>query len=280
MPFYSCVVDTGELLNAPNGQKVIKIHPSLEADALDRWKEGNFTEVDKLISKFWREQTTRPNILIDLQKYLRSEGPEFKNLETQEDILNLINIAFENRELHVSLLDMVIKEFGIPQSSASEIFYRWETSVDKDLRKFAPYSFFCLTVKILFNICLLKNIIGPRATNLLDLEYIYYLPFCRVFVSDDSFHEKLVPTLLTSGQLFLTGKEIKEDLIKIAQAKLTLSDVDLNRAHSEPPRIKELLIYKIWNHMLLEWPPDKEWVPSQEEIEMMNKVVTNFRNAK
>jgi hypothetical protein len=280
MPFYSCIVDTGELLKAPNGEKVIKIHPSLEADALNRWKEGNFTEVDRLISKFWREQTTRPNILIDLQKYLSSETPEFKILKTQQDILYLINSTFENQELLSSLLDMVIKEFGISQSSASKIFYRWEISVDKNLRKFAPYSFFCLTVKILFNICLQNNIIGTKPTNLLDLEYIYYLPFCKVFISDDIFHKKLVPYLLTSEQLFFSGKEIKEDLTKIEQIKLTLSDIDLKRAHSQPPRKEELLIYKIWNRMFLDWPPEKDWVPSHEEIEMIERAVTNFRNAK
>ena len=34
------------------------------------------------------------------------------------------------------------------------------------------------------------------------------------------------------------------------------------------------------NQMLWDWPPEKDWEPSQAEIEMMQKAVTNFRNAK
>ena len=48
--------------------------------------------------------------------------------------------------------------------------------------------------------------------NLSDLMYLYYLPFCNVFVSNDRFHRKVVPEFLTPQQKFTWGFDLKEDV--------------------------------------------------------------------
>jgi hypothetical protein len=132
---------------------------------------------------------------------------------------------------------------------------------------------------LFFNICLQNGIIGTRSTNLLDLDYLYYLPFCSVFVSDDKVHKTLVPHLLVSRQLFVTGKDLKDDFIKIEEIRQTLTGEELLRTHREPPRVESLLSYKIWKTMLNDWPPEKDWKPSAAEEQMMQDMITKMRSS-
>ncbi len=73
---------------------------------------------------------------------------------------------------------------------------------------------------------------------------------------------------------------MQEDLKKIMEIKVLLTGKDLERAKKEPPRNPELLTYKLWNEMLIGWPPKVDWEPTEEEFKMMNERITQFRNAK
>jgi hypothetical protein len=279
IPFYSSLVDSGELFNLTEKEKGIIVKPSNERKSLDRWKEGNFEKMDELFSKLWREITLQPDNLTKIKEYLKNQNPGFSHLKNAEDILFTIKSTFNNPQFHIEFLKSAIENFQIPLHLASKIFYRWEIEKPGNPFVFAPYTFFCLLTKIFFNICLQNDIISTRPTNLLDLEYIYYLPFCRVFVSDDKFHKTLVPHLLTSKQLFVTGQELKADFVKIDEIKSTLTDKELQRAHNEPPRVNKLLSYKIWNTMLYDWPPEKDWEPSPAETEMMHEMIRKMRQS-
>ena len=54
---------------------------------------------------------------------------------------------------------------------------------------------------------------------------------------------------------------------------------DLQRTHSEPPRNEELLSYKIWKKMHVDWPPEKDWEPTPEEKEMVHRMARDFSDA-
>lgn len=177
----------------------------------------------------------------------------------------------------MDFLKSAIENFKVPPFIASQAFYRWETIRPDNLFAFAPYTFFCVLAKLFFNICLQNEIIGTKPTNLLDLDYIYYLPFCRVFVSDDKVHKTLVPHLLLPDQLFVTGKELKEDFIKIEEIKTTLTGKELERTNREPPRNEDLLSYKMWKSMLVDWPPEKDWEPTLREENMLHEIMKKIR---
>ena len=56
-----------------------------------------------------------------------------------------------------------------------------------------------------------RGFIGPRPTNYIDLQYLYYSPFCMVFISNDRFHRDMWPA--TAGvHSFLWGQDVKDDL--------------------------------------------------------------------
>jgi len=277
IPFLYPVIDTGETVQTQDGKKGILVNPSSERNSLERWKEGNFKKIEELYSKFWREETLNPKTIHNLKDNLRKRNPQLNKLKDPDNIIVLIKSAFANPELSADILKSAIEEFKLPYPG--QIFYRWETSKQDNLFVFAPYTMFCLMSKLFFNICLQNNIIGTRATNLIDLEYIYYLPFCRVFVSNDSLHKKLVPHLLRVDQEFVLGEDLKNDFKRIEEIKLTLLGKDLQRTHSEPPRNEELLSYKIWKKMHVDWPPEKDWEPTPEEKEMVHRMVRDFSDA-
>jgi hypothetical protein len=279
IPFFSSMVDTGERFNLSDKETGIIIKPSNDRKSIDRWKEGNFEKMDEIFSRLWREITLQPDNLTKLKDYLKKENPGYNHLKSPADILFIIKLTFNNPDFQMDFLKSAIENFKVPPFIASQAFYRWETMRPDNLFAFAPYTFFCVLTKLFFNICLQNEIIGARPTNLLDLDYLYYLPFCRVFVSDDKVHKKLVPHLLVSEQVFVTGMELKNDFIRIEEIKATLTGKELQRTHREPPRKTDLLSYKIWNSMLVDWPPEKDWEPTEKEENMMQEMIRKMRSS-
>ena len=204
----------------------------------------------------------------------------FKGLRTIGDILNCFDQQLNSPHFHTTILTLIMQEFLIPAENASAIFYRWETEIKKDIRTFAPYALYCFRVRFLFYISLNNKIISSRATNWLDLEYCYYLPFCRVFFSNDKFHDSIVPYLIDKSQSYYTGKEIKADLQKIIKIEENCGEDELRKLEREPPLDDDLLIYQIWSKMIPKWPLLNTWIPSEDELKMMNDTIRNFRNAR
>jgi hypothetical protein len=62
----------------------------------------------------------------------------------------------------------------------------------------APYAAHVMTVDLFFNLTVGSDLIGrERPSNKVDLAYLYYLPFCMLFVSNDRLHERYAPCFLT-----------------------------------------------------------------------------------
>ncbi|MEC9345368.1 MAG: hypothetical protein VYB54_04020 [Pseudomonadota bacterium] len=60
------------------------------------------------------------------------------------------------------------------------------------------------------------NMISTRSSNVIDLQYIYYLPFCNIFTSADKFHKTIAPFFMSKNQLFVDSAKIKADLKLVA----------------------------------------------------------------
>ena len=78
-----------------------------------------------------------------------------------------------------------------------------------------PYTYYYLVVNAFLNIGIPNSRIREQLRlkaddNLSDLQYLYYLPFCNVFVSSDRFHKAVVPEFLTDQQDFIWGPDLKE----------------------------------------------------------------------
>jgi hypothetical protein len=76
----------------------------------------------------------------------------------------------------------------------------------------AWYAGHCLRSLLVFRIAEGSELVPQRPSNLIDLEYLFYLPFCTLFVSNDAVHTALAPLLLRDNQAFLVGADLKARL--------------------------------------------------------------------
>jgi len=121
-------------------------------------------------------------------------------------------------ELQDTILRHILEYFNVPPAEASKIFYRWESSQKPLIKDFSPYAFYCMRATDLLLYGISYQFISTKSTNYIDLEYLYYLPFCMVFASNDKdTHGKLAPLLLDKEQYFLSGFTLKDDLRAIAK---------------------------------------------------------------
>ena len=131
-----------------------------------------------------------------------------------------------------------LTSIGVTPKFQQEIITRWHASSRPSIRKFAPYFTHVLSVDLVFLFGIGADLIGRGRPSLkIDIAYLYYLPFCMVFTSNDHLHKSLTPLFLRPNQSFVSGKELKADLGKL-DAHMTLSARAKTRCiflHS-PPR--------------------------------------------
>lgn len=121
-----------------------------------------------------------------------------------------------------------------------QIIYRFECSAFKTINDFSPYAFYCYKVVAMFFVGLNNNLFGNRVTNLLDLEYLYYAPFSKVFSSNDKFLISLFNVIQPENVRFISLESLKSDLIKFE--KLNTDD-----DWSKLPPDKETETFEIWS---------------------------------
>ncbi len=96
-----------------------------------------------------------------------------------------------------------------------------------------------------------------RPSNKIDLAYLYYLPFCVVFASNDNLHKRIVPLFLEEDQIFIEGTDLKADFIKINDYFLSLPEEIKIRGVYQfaqyPPYDIETMVGKLHDKYLKPW---------------------------
>lgn len=126
--------------------------------------------------------------------------------------------------------------------------------------QFAPYATWCFRINIRTELAIIYKLVRKPldAKNSIDRQYLYYLPFCQVFSSNDVFHKTLAPFFLAEAQSFVSGEDLKRDLTKIENVWRAIPpDVkakgSINYA-AYPPRDPELLTHRLWDrHVGVGW---------------------------
>ena len=200
------------------GEKIVYLEQSWEEIQLEKWKSGDFSSEDELISQKYKEMTAN----IDLDKFKKEMAnllSGLKKFTTIVQISNYIDNLFNDHEMQEIILNNLFTEFNINIDMQLETRKRWNAKGKPFIIEFSAYSFYCLKVRFIFIIALINNVISTRPTNIIDLEYLYYLPFCWVISSNDKFHKKLIYSLLNNSQFFFDGIKLKNDLKKIVNER-------------------------------------------------------------
>jgi hypothetical protein len=181
-----------------------------EAAALNRWHNGEFLEIERSVAKQWRINLNGQNqdAQINKVKYILPKEIKLSNLEQLKE---QIDIFCESNDIHVLQLALEINE--VPQQARQHIIERWKKEGQPALAEFAPYLTHVFKVDLLYYLGIDRGFIsGTRASNKVDMAYLYYLPFCMVFVSGDKLHQRTAPLFLREDQTFTAASEMKAAL--------------------------------------------------------------------
>lgn len=276
---YTPIIGSTELVKSESGKIGFHMKESPQEKAISRWKDGNFIEAEKELASIWRNITTQKDLLVNLKESLKNRIQIPDKFNSLDELNTYIDSMLDNPDIQENLLFFLISEFDINSEDASKIFYRWFFTEKKNIRKFAAYAFYCAKVKLLFDFALRYDLVSTRPTNMLDLQYFYYLPFAKLFASNDKFQKSLAPYLIDSNQEFIDGEELKKDLKKLVEYRATLSEEkDIDRTKKEPPRLPDSLTYKLWRKNFY-WPPIFE-NQTTRATKNQKEILDEFINAK
>jgi hypothetical protein len=158
---------------------------------------------------------------------------------------------------------LALRVLNVPRQFHNEIRTCWRKAGYPTLSNYAPYAAFVLTVELFFYIALTASLISSeRASNRVDIAYLFYLPFCMMFVSSDRLHQSCAPLFLRSDQKFVWGQDLKTSLGKINEHYLQFPESEKDKGvisfASDLPQINDSLIEQLWTQLLPNYQKKKE----------------------
>lgn len=246
----------GGIPTISGGKKGYKFEISPEAKAFNRWQGKQFMELEKDFAKDWRESIKNMSFEFSA-KYIQSLGidiSECKNINDAYEASNKLVTSRNQPQLFASLLVTL----AIPQVHHNIIIQRYISQNGPSLMDFAPYAAHITKIDVFFYISVARGFIsGERPSNKIDMSYLYYLPFCNVFISGDKLHRKTAGLFMTKNQKFIWAPDLKADLKKLNQYYDRLpqeqKELGLFAIASNPPTDEKFLTTNLWDEYLPAW---------------------------
>ena len=175
------------------GERGFVFDESPEAQAFSRWQQGEFLDVERGAAKLWRVALASLNLarIAENMRALGIDPTTCRSLdEAHAAAINLIR----GQEKGYERLILALHALQIPGPRHAEIVARWAQTDARPLIEFAPYAAHVLSVEMFFQFALGARLIGAeRASNRVDVAYLYYTPFCNIFISSDRLQRDALP---------------------------------------------------------------------------------------
>lgn len=240
------------------GVRAMVFEESEEAKAFRRWRAKDFYAIEHEIARDWRRRLESADLRAMVAEFgktgiLNKKCKTLKLAKTRADtFVNTINNTLETLSLACSVLE-------VSQEIRKKIMNRWLKDDMSPLTDFAPYAAHVLTVDIFFRIAIENNLIkSNRPSNRVDIAYLYYLPFCHVFVSSDKLHRDCASHFMRKDQSFIWGLDLKRGLSKLEEHYNSLPNGEKEKGliniASHPPLEIESIVLELWDKHLVRLP--------------------------
>ena len=238
------------------GRTGVVYNESPEMKAFGRWQAEEFFEVERLFAAGWRRTLEEADLNI-IAKDLRNRAVDAKSCTSDEKAKEIAQGIVDGSTNPYTRLALAVQFLNVPQKYHLQIMKRWEDLGQPELSAFAPYTAFVLTIEMYFHISIAANLISAeRHSNRTDIAYLFYLPFCMMFVSNDNLHYRTARLFLRSDQEFVQGSELKADLKRLNTHYLELPederDQGVMRIATHPPIEGEFLTTSLWRKFMSE----------------------------
>jgi len=210
----------GAWVRNSNGAPGVIYDVSPQQEALMRWARGKFTDADMALAKRWRE-VVRGFSLADFDRHLRSRGIEIRRPRLDAALPGIIQDALCHDKPQEPWLLFLLDQLRLCPDDRLAVRRRWNECAPTTLQAFAPYAYFCLFALLAVLILWKHKLTKSEPANLVDVQYLYYLPFCHDFCSRDKLHRQLAPFLMRPDQRFIWGDELKKELRRTAEERPT-----------------------------------------------------------
>src|SRR6266516_3875031 len=219
-----------------------------EAQAFARWQIGQFLDVERMFAKEWRANLQS----IDLSAIaagMNAVGIDAKTCRTLEDAKRLADSFVEGNHRKFDRLRLAASLLGLPVRYERSLLQRWSVFGEPPLREYAPFAAHVVNVELFFRIALGAGLISSEdANNRTDIGYLFYLPFCMMFVSSDKLHKRCASLFLREDQKFVWGHELKAGLKEIHRQMIQLAEEErekgLFKIAAVPP--KDSFVDQVW----------------------------------
>jgi hypothetical protein len=255
---------------------------SPEAEAFSRWGRGDFQEVERRFAKEWREGLKSLG-LEEIASTLKATGIDNKSCKSLEDAKKIAISIVSGEAKPFDRIKPMLLLLGVPPHLQRQIIERWSIAGYPSLVLYAPYAAHVLQVEVFFQVALAAGLISAdRASNKIDIAYLYYLPFCMLFVSSDKLHRRCAELFLRNDQQFIWGFDLKKDLKRLNEHYESLPEAVTSHGimsfANGPPTTGDFLVTELWDKHLPRWrgifkdsepkPPEK----NEKIAAIMNKI--------
>lgn len=252
------VLGRGETKRSPDGRIGVHFKDSPENEALRRWNQGEFSEIERRSARLWRSLLSGVDFvyMIDWAKRLVPPGRKLATLLDAKDFADsFVNQA--SREI-VSFAQQFL---NVPDEIRATVGARYAAAGQPPFTTFAPYAAFVLKIDLVFYLGMaMSQISSERQSNKIDISYLYYLPFCMAFTSADKLHERLAPMFMESGQAFVRATDLKASLKQLnyhyAKYREEIERIGLVSFAPYPPQDIESEVSRLWDRFLPAWRQD------------------------
>lgn len=240
----------GRPVRNKEGKPGVVFENSPEAESFARWQRGQFFEVERDAASSWRAMLSNLN-LPEVARRMRNLGITSKNCKSIAEAYGLAAGLVHSQAGPEEQIGLLHSFINVPPHLLGKIHHLWASAGYPPLARHAPFAAHVLTVELFFQIALAANLISAeRASNRADIAYLFYLPFCHVFVSGDKLHQRCAPAFLTKKQDFLWGPELKAALLEINEQLSNTTEAErqqgLHKLAPRPPCDASNLVAAMW----------------------------------
>ncbi|HEA68246.1 MAG TPA: hypothetical protein ENI07_15715 [Desulfobacterales bacterium] len=252
-----------------------------EAEALERWCNREFLIIERRIAKSWRKSLGAFDIEGALNRF-NDLGVNANTCKKLEDAKSIADFIVAAKGYSFGRFQFLFDLLGLPERFFTPVFKRWGYAGCPSLQTFAPYSAHIASIELFFYIAAASNLISRvDASSKIDLAYLFYLPFCMIFVSSDKIHRRCSSLFMRNDQEFIWGPDLKADLKKIDQYYDNLPDSEKEKGlHSfatYPPKEGDFLVTRLWDRFLPKWRAQSKTKPVHRDKLVNGRIAQHVR---
>lgn len=255
------------------------------AEAFSRWQDKDYSALEKRFASDWRSSLTDTD-LTQRHELFAHLAIDLSNVKTLEDAHHSVTSILASRDNPFLMMEYALTALYVPEQFHSEIRSRWVAEKYLSLPELAPYASFVLSVELFLEIALEKKLISSdRPSNRIDIAYLYYLPFCMLFISSDRLHRRTAPLFLRDNQEFVWGIDLKQSLAELDFFYSIYPEEEKEKGiHAfapHPPSHVPTLVSDIWDRHNPTWRSPRRTTSeeSEEKFEEMRRRAQKIEKA-